>query len=35
MEIRRFEAENICAISDPNDGTDHIPETEGKDVFGW
>lgn len=36
MEIRRFESENICALSDPADGEDFIPETDGgKDVFGW
>lgn len=36
MEIRWFESEMICALSDPDGGTDYIPETGGgKDVFGW
>ncbi len=36
MDIRWFESENICTISDENQGTDFIPETDGgKDVFGW
>lgn len=36
MEIAWFETENICVISDPDDGTGFIPETNGgKDVFGW
>ncbi len=35
MEIRWFESENICAISNPDDGTDYIPETNDKDIFDW
>ncbi len=36
MEIRRFESENICLLSNEGDGTDYIPETDGgRDVQGW
>lgn len=36
MEIRWFESENICTVSDGADGAEYIPETNGgKDVFGW
>lgn len=35
MEIRWFESENICVVSEEGDAN-YIPETEGgKDVFGW
>jgi len=35
MEIRWFESENICVVSEEGN-SDFIPETDGgKDPFGW